>query len=55
MDAGYGNNSDLRADITALGLSYVVGIQSNRTVWADGTNAAEDVVPPRPAAKATTA
>jgi SRSO17 transposase len=37
MDAGYGNNSDLRADITALGLSYVAGIQSNTTVWADGT------------------
>jgi SRSO17 transposase len=37
MDAGYGNNSDLRADITALGLTYVVGIQSNTTVWAPGT------------------
>jgi SRSO17 transposase len=36
-DAGYGNNSDLRADITALGLTYVVGIQSNTTVWAPGT------------------
>src|SRR5262245_58813324 len=28
MDAGYGNNSDLRADITALQLTYVAGIQS---------------------------
>lgn len=37
MDAGYGNNSDLRADIRALGLSYVAGIQSNTTVWAPGT------------------
>jgi SRSO17 transposase len=36
-DAGYGNNSDLRADITALGLTYVAGIQSNTTVWAPGT------------------
>ena len=36
MDAGYGNNSDLRADITALELSYVAGIQSNTTVWAPG-------------------
>jgi SRSO17 transposase len=36
MDAGYGNNSDLRADITALGLTYVAGIQSNTTVWAPG-------------------
>ena len=36
-DAGYGNNSDLRADITALGLTYVAGIQSNTTVWAPGS------------------
>ena len=32
MDAGYGNNSGLRADITALGLAYVAGILSNTTV-----------------------
>jgi SRSO17 transposase len=37
MDAGYGNNSELRADITALGLTYVAGILSNTTVWAAGT------------------
>lgn len=37
MDAGYGNNSDLRADMTALQLTYVAGIQSNTTVWAPGT------------------
>jgi SRSO17 transposase len=37
MDAGYGNNSGLRADITALGLTYVAGILSNTTVWAPGT------------------
>jgi SRSO17 transposase len=37
MDAGYGNNSELRADITALGLGYVAGILSNTTVWAPGT------------------
>lgn len=36
LDAGYGNNSDLRADITALGLPYVAGILSNTTVWAEG-------------------
>ena len=36
-DAGYGNNSDLRGDITALGLTYVAGIQSNTTVWAPGS------------------
>src|SRR5882724_913333 len=37
LDAGYGNNSNLRADITALGLTYVAGILSNTTVWTDGT------------------
>ena len=29
MDAGYGNDSGLRTDITALGLRYVAGIGSN--------------------------
>jgi SRSO17 transposase len=37
MDGGYGNNSDLRADITALELTYVAGILSNTTVWPPGT------------------
>jgi len=37
LDAGYGNNSELRAEITALGLTYVAGILSNTTVWAPGT------------------
>jgi SRSO17 transposase len=37
MDAGYGNNSDFRSQINALGLEYVVGIQSNTTVWPPGT------------------
>src|SRR5262249_43918593 len=37
MDAGYGVDTDLRASITALGLSYVAGIQSHTTVWAPGT------------------
>jgi SRSO17 transposase len=37
MDAGYGNNSDLRADIAALDLTYIAGILSNTTVWAPGT------------------
>src|SRR5271168_464209 len=44
MDAGYGNNSNLRADITSLGLSYVAGILSNTTVWASGT----EPLPPKP-------
>jgi SRSO17 transposase len=37
VDAGYGNNSDLRSDISALELHYVAGILSNTTVWAPGT------------------
>ena len=44
MDAGYGVDTDLRTSITALGLSYVAGIQSHTTVWAPGTG-------PRPAKK----
>src|SRR5262249_10594096 len=38
MDAGYGVDTDLRTSITALGLSYVAGIQSHTTVWAPGTD-----------------
>jgi SRSO17 transposase len=37
LDAGYGNKTDFRADITALGLTYVAGILSNVTVWPSGT------------------
>src|SRR5437899_3037615 len=37
LDAGYGNNSELRAAITALEVTYVAGILSNTTVWAPGT------------------
>ena len=36
-DAGYGNSSELRTGITALGLTYVAGILSTTTVWAPGT------------------
>jgi SRSO17 transposase len=36
LDAGYGNNSELRADITTLDLTYVAGILSTTTVWAPG-------------------
>src|ERR1700694_1342677 len=32
MDAGFGVDTDLRTSITALGLSYVAGIQSHTTV-----------------------
>jgi len=37
MDAGYGCNTDLRAGISALALSYVAGILPQTSVWALGT------------------
>lgn len=36
MDAGYGNNSLLRAEISALNLAYVAGIRGDTTVWPPG-------------------
>jgi SRSO17 transposase len=36
MDAGYGADTDLRAAVTTLGLSYVAGIQPQTSVWARG-------------------
>jgi SRSO17 transposase len=35
-DAGYGNGTQFRAALTALGLQYMVGIESSTTVWAPG-------------------
>src|SRR5207342_3598855 len=37
LDAGYGNNSALRSEITTLDLTYVAGILPTTTVWAPGT------------------
>ena len=37
LDAGYGNHTNLRTQINALGLSYAAGILSNTSVWAPGT------------------
>src|ERR1039457_15501 len=37
MDAGYGAETDLRTNITTLGLSYVAGTRPNTTVWPSGT------------------
>jgi SRSO17 transposase len=37
MDAGYGADTDLRTEITALGLAYVAGIQPHTSMWAPGT------------------
>ncbi|HEV8060381.1 MAG TPA: IS701 family transposase [Gemmataceae bacterium] len=44
MDAGYGNDSALRAGVTALKLPYVAGIQSNVLVWPPGI----EPLPPKP-------
>jgi SRSO17 transposase len=41
-DAGYGNDSKFRDGVTALGLSYVVGIQTTLLLWK-----ADAVPPPR--------
>ena len=35
-DAGYGKGTQFRTDLTQLGLEYVVGIESNATVWEPG-------------------
>src|ERR1700741_2756531 len=37
LDAGYGNHTALRAQISPLGLSYPAGILSSTSVWAPGT------------------
>jgi len=37
MDLDYGRDSRLRTSVSALGLSYVVGIQPNVLMWAPGT------------------
>ena len=36
MDAGYGNDTELRTAITALGMGYVAGIAATTTVWPPG-------------------
>jgi SRSO17 transposase len=37
MDVAYGNDSRLRAGMTALGVPYVVGVQPNTLMWRSGT------------------
>src|SRR3954454_5723805 len=44
MDAGYGSDTQLRTDVTALGFHYVAAILSNTSVWAQGTAP----LPPKP-------
>ena len=43
-DAGYGADGKFRAGVTALGLTYAVGVQSPLSVWAPGT----EPLPPLP-------
>jgi SRSO17 transposase len=43
-DAAYGDETDYRDGISALGLRYVVGIKPGTTVWAPGTGP----LPPKP-------
>ncbi len=44
MDAGYGNDTGLRTDISSLGLAYVAGIGPNTSVWPPGAAP----LPPQP-------
>jgi SRSO17 transposase len=44
LDAGYGNDTDLRDGITEIGLPYVVGIQSSTSLWPPGVQP----LPPKP-------
>ncbi len=37
MDAGYGNDTRLRTEISTLGMSYVAGTGPNISVWPPGT------------------
>jgi len=37
LDAGYGNNTALRTQISALSLAYAAGIQPSTSVWAPDT------------------
>jgi SRSO17 transposase len=43
-DAGYGNDGDLRAGLTELDLTYVVGVLPTLSVWRPG----EGPLPPKP-------
>jgi len=44
MDAGYGSDMHLRTGLTELGLTYIAGVLSNTSVWAQGHRP----LPPKP-------
>jgi SRSO17 transposase len=46
MDPAYGNDARLRTGVSALGLTYVAGIQSNTLVWPPGTEPRRGGKPP---------
>ncbi|HSB49576.1 MAG TPA: IS701 family transposase [Burkholderiales bacterium] len=35
-DAGYGNDTAFRTELTAMGLAYAVGVQGSTAIWAPG-------------------
>ena len=43
-DAGYGIDTALRAALTEMGLTYIVGVQSSTSLWPPGTQP----LPPKP-------
>ena len=43
-DAAYGSDGEFRAGVTAMGLTYAVGVQSTITVWPAG----QEPLPPKP-------
>ena len=43
-DAGYGIDTAFRTDLTALGLRYILGVQSSTSLWSPGTAP----LPPKP-------
>jgi SRSO17 transposase len=46
MDPAYGNDARLRAGVSALGLTYIAGIQSNTLVWPIGAEPKRGGKPP---------
>jgi SRSO17 transposase len=46
MDPAYGNDARLRAGVSALGLTYIAGIQSNTLVWPIGAEPKRGSKPP---------
>src|SRR3954463_14131959 len=56
-DAGYGNDTDFRDGVTALGLAYVAGILGTTSLWPPGTGppAGRTPVGPGPSPEAAAA